>query len=78
MYFAWHGSKRDAFKKNFYSDLMWIHAKKFVFLGAGSLETTEILLRSKEAGLKMSERVGSQMSGNGDILVFGYVETPLI
>lgn len=56
---------------------MWVHAKKFMFLGAGSLGTTEILLRSKEAGLKMSERVGSKMSGNGDILAFGYVETSL-
>ncbi|KAI9802390.1 MAG: hypothetical protein M1833_001896 [Piccolia ochrophora] len=72
VYFAWHGCKRGAFKQNFYSDLMWVHAKKFVFLGAGSLGTTEILLRSKEVGLKMSDRVGKQMSGNGDILAFGY------
>jgi hypothetical protein len=25
--FAWHGSKRAAFKHNMYHDLMWIHAK---------------------------------------------------
>ena len=73
VYFAWHGCRRSAFKKSFYSDLMWVHAKKFVFLGAGSLGTTEILLRSKDAGLKMSERVGTGMSGNGDILAFGYI-----
>ena len=72
MYFAWHGSKRATFKNNFNSDLMWVHAKKYVFLGAGSLGTTEILLRSKEVGLNMSERVGTTMSGNGDILAFGY------
>ena len=72
VYFAWHGGKRAAFKQNFYSDLMWVHAKKFVFLGAGSLGTTEILLRSKQNGLKMSNRVGTGMSGNGDILAFGY------
>ena len=57
---------------------MWVHAKKFVFLGAGSLGTTEVLLRSKQAGLKMSERVGTEMSGNGDILAFGYIGTFLI
>ncbi|KAK2747221.1 ERAD-associated protein [Onygenales sp. PD_40] len=51
---------------------MWVHAKKFVFLGAGALGTTEILLRSKNQGLKMSDRVGTHMSGNGDILAFGY------
>ena len=56
---------------------MWVHAKKFIFLGAGSLGTTEILLRSKEVGLKVSERVGTGMSGNGDILAFGYVYSSL-
>jgi hypothetical protein len=71
VFFAWHGSKRSAFKDNFYKDLMWVYAKKFVFLGAGSFGTTEILLRSKKLGLKMSSRVGTQMSGNGDILAFG-------
>lgn len=56
---------------------MWVHAKKFIFLGAGSLGTTEILLRSKEVGLKVSERVGTGMSGNGDILAFGCVYSSL-
>jgi choline dehydrogenase-like flavoprotein len=72
VFFAWHGSKRSTFKQNFYNDLMWVSAKKFVFLGAGSFGTTEILLRSKKLGLKMSGRVGTHMSGNGDILAFGY------
>ncbi|PVH69060.1 FAD/NAD(P)-binding domain-containing protein [Cadophora sp. DSE1049] len=72
VYFAWHGSKRGAFKRNIYEDLMWVHAKKFVFFGAGSLGTTEILLRSKQMGLKVSDNVGTGMSGNGDILAFGY------
>jgi hypothetical protein len=71
VYFAWHGSKRGAFKNYLYEDLMWVHAKKCVFLGAGSLGTTEILLRSKEMGLKVSDTVGTGMSGNGDILAFG-------
>lgn len=70
--FAWHGSKRAQFRANIYDDLMWIHAKEFVFFGAGALGTTEILLRSKSLGLGMSNRVGKEMSGNGDILAFGY------
>ncbi|TVY85278.1 Cholesterol oxidase [Lachnellula suecica] len=72
VFFAWHGSKRGAFQKNLYEDLMWVHAKKCVFLGAGSIGTTEILLRSKNLGLPMSDKVGKGMSGNGDILAFGY------
>lgn len=72
IFFAWHGNKRGAFGKSIYEDLMWVHAKKCVFLGAGSIGTTEILLRSKKLGLPMSDRVGKGMSGNGDMLAFGY------
>jgi len=72
VYFAWHGSGRREFSRVFEQDLMWVHAKKFVFLGAGTLGTTEILLRSKQVGLPMSDQVGTRMSGNGDILGFGY------
>lgn len=72
VFFAWHGSKRGAFKEHIYEDLMWVHAKKCVFLGAGSIGTTEILLRSKKLGLSMSDKVGINMSGNGDMLAFGY------
>lgn len=72
VFFAWHGSSRGAFQERLYEDLMWVHAKKCVFLGAGSLGTTEILLRSKKLGLSMSDKVGTGMSGNGDILAFGY------
>ncbi|KAI1174020.1 glucose-methanol-choline oxidoreductase [Nemania sp. FL0916] len=72
VYFAWHGGNRGHFKTNFEEDLMWIHAKEAVFLGAGAIGTTEILLRSKQMGLKMSSRVGQNMSGNGDMLAFGY------
>jgi choline dehydrogenase-like flavoprotein len=72
IFFAWHGSKRGAFKTNLYEDLMWVHAREYVFLGAGAIGTTEILLRSKKLGLSMSDKVGKGMSGNGDILAFGY------
>ncbi|KAI6085985.1 FAD/NAD(P)-binding domain-containing protein [Hypoxylon rubiginosum] len=72
IYFAWHGRNRGHFKANLHGDLMWVRAKKAVFLGAGAIGTTEILLRSKDMGLKLSERVGQNMSGNGDIWGFGY------
>ena len=43
-----------------------------VILAAGSLGSTEILLRSKAAGLSMSDRVGDRFNGNGDLVAFGY------
>lgn len=72
VYFAWHGGKRANFQDIFYEDLMWVHAKELVCFGAGSIGTTEILLRSQKFGLQMSKDVGQGMSGNGDILAFGY------
>ncbi|KAK1252313.1 hypothetical protein MKX08_003500 [Trichoderma sp. CBMAI-0020] len=73
IYFACHGKGRSRFAAgSVYGDLMWVHAKKAVFLGAGSIGTTEILLRSKHMGLSMSDWVGRAMSGNGDVLAFGH------
>ncbi|KAL2269710.1 hypothetical protein VTJ83DRAFT_1894 [Remersonia thermophila] len=72
VYFAWHGRNRGVFKANLHGDLLWVHARKAVFLGAGAIASTEILLRSKAMGLEMSDMVGKNMSGNGDILAFGY------
>jgi cholesterol oxidase len=43
-----------------------------VVLAAGTLGSTEILLRSRLAGLKLSDRVGRDFSGNGDLLGFAY------
>jgi choline dehydrogenase-like flavoprotein len=71
VHFAWHVGKRANFSDIFYEDLMWVHAKELVFFGAGSIGTTEILLRSKQLGLDMSSEIGQGMSGNGDILAFG-------
>lgn len=45
---------------------------KIVMLGAGSLGTTEILLRSKEQGLNLSDKLGQRFTGNGDTTGFGY------
>ncbi len=41
-------------------------------LGAGTLGSTEILLRSAENGLTASHRLGHGFSGNGDVISFGY------
>ncbi|MBX7500620.1 GMC family oxidoreductase N-terminal domain-containing protein [Qipengyuania sp. YG27] len=43
-----------------------------VILGAGALGSTEILLRSREKGLALSDRLGANFSGNGDALGFAY------
>lgn len=43
-----------------------------IVLAAGSLGSTEILLRSREHGLPLSDRLGSGFSANGDIIAFGY------
>jgi choline dehydrogenase-like flavoprotein len=43
-----------------------------VVLAAGTLGSTEILLRSKAAGLPLSDQVGQHFSGNGDVLGYSY------
>ncbi len=43
-----------------------------VVLAAGTLGSTEILLRSRDNGLELSPALGSHFSGNGDVLGFGY------
>lgn len=47
-------------------------AAGLVVLAAGSLGSTEILLRSREKGLSCSARLGERFTGNGDFLAFGY------
>lgn len=49
-----------------------------VVLAAGTLGSTEILLRSREAGLALSDRLGHRFSANGDIIAFGYGATPVV
>lgn len=45
---------------------------QIVVLAAGTLGSTEILLRSRNAGLPTSDVLGERFSGNGDVLGFGY------
>lgn len=47
-------------------------AAETVILSAGSLGSTEILLRSRDAGLELSDRLGHNFTGNGDVLGFAY------
>lgn len=60
------------FRQQGQSKLSWVHARKFVFMGAGSLGTTEIILRSREHGLSVGPSAGSSISSNGSMLAFGY------
>ncbi len=43
-----------------------------VVVSAGTLGSTEILLRSAANGLSLSTRLGQRFSGNGDVLGFSY------
>lgn len=43
-----------------------------VILSAGTLGSTEILLRSRAAGLPVSDALGTRLSGNGDVLAWAY------
>lgn len=43
-----------------------------VVLAAGTLGSTEILLRSREKGLGVSAALGKRFTGNGDVLGFAY------
>jgi len=43
-----------------------------VVLAAGTLGSTQILLRSRASGLPVSDRLGHGFSGNGDVLAFAY------
>jgi cholesterol oxidase len=46
-----------------------------VVIAAGTLGSTEILLRSRANGLHVSDRLGERFSANGDIIAFGYGAT---
>jgi len=63
--------------KRDYSDQLKIEAD-IVILSAGTLGSTEILLRSASAGLQTSQTLGQRFSANGDIIAFGYGAKPEI
>src|SRR5690606_19719845 len=67
VYFEVMNAGRDKFE----SPPMFIEAEN-VILSAGSLGSTEILLRSAQKGLALSDKLGQRFTGNGDVLGFGY------
>lgn len=58
-------------QEKFTDDLLVVRAS-VVVLGAGTLGTVEILLRSAAKGLILSNQLGKHFTGNGDFLAFGY------
>ena len=67
VHFALHGAGRDLFG----APELFVSAD-VVVLAAGTLGSTEILLRSRERGLPLSDQLGHHFTGNGDVLGFGY------
>ncbi|EPG73584.1 GMC oxidoreductase [Leptospira fainei serovar Hurstbridge str. BUT 6] len=61
------GLGRELFGK----DTLFVRAKT-VILSAGTLGSTEILLRSRLNGLSTSDVLGTRFTGNGDMLGFSY------
>jgi cholesterol oxidase len=67
VHFNTAGGGRETFK-----DTMMSISADVVVLAAGTLGSTEILLRSRSRGLAMSPTIGTRFSGNGDVLGFAY------
>lgn len=66
-----HYQLLESGREKFDAPTMFVSAD-IVILAAGTLGTTEILLRSKAAGLPLSDRLGKNFTGNGDVLAFAY------
>jgi cholesterol oxidase len=66
-----HYQVLDSGRERFDAPELFVSAE-LVILGAGSLGSTEILLRSAEHGLSLSGQLGRRFTGNGDVLAFGY------
>lgn len=58
-------------REKFDAPPMFIKAE-MVFICAGSLGSTEILMRSAAKGLDVSNMIGKRFTGNGDVLGFGF------
>jgi cholesterol oxidase len=66
-----HYQLQNMGREKFDAPTMFVSAD-VVVLAAGTLGSTEILLRSQKNGLAVSERVGHNFTGNGDVLAFAY------
>ncbi len=67
VHFQYVGTGREKFS----APTLFVKAD-IVIVSAGTLGSTEILLRSQKNGLALSPQLGKNTSGNGDILGFGY------
>lgn len=67
VYYQTVGAGREAFD----APLQFVSAD-VVIVAAGTLGSTEILLRSRDQGLPLSGRLGQRFTGNGDVLAFAY------
>jgi cholesterol oxidase len=72
-----HYQLLESGRERFAAPTLFVSAD-IVILAAGALGSTEILLRSKAAGLPLSDCVGQRFTGNGDVLAFGYNARPEI
>ncbi|MBI3797519.1 MAG: GMC family oxidoreductase, partial [Deltaproteobacteria bacterium] len=66
-----HYELLDVGREKFAAPTLFVSAD-IVILAAGTLGSTEILLRSGAAGLSLSDQLGQRFTGNGDVLAFGY------
>jgi cholesterol oxidase len=66
-----HYQSLGAGREKFAAPTLFVSAD-IVILAAGTLGSTEILLRSQVAGLSLSDQLGQRFTGNGDVLAFGY------
>jgi cholesterol oxidase len=66
-----HYQVLDTGRERFDAPPLFVSAD-IVVVAAGALGSTEILLRSAEDGLPLSDQVGRRMTGNGDVLAFSY------
>ncbi len=66
-----HYQMLDSGREKFDAPTMAVSAD-MVVVSAGTLGSTEILLRSRQNGLALSDKLGQHMTGNGDVLAFGY------
>jgi cholesterol oxidase len=67
VHFSTTGDGRETF-----NETMLSVSADVVVLAAGTLGSTEILLRSRTRGLSLSSTLGARFSGNGDVLGFAY------
>jgi len=70
---AWvvHFQELEVGRERFAAPPLTVRAK-VVVLGASSLGSTEILLRSRAHGLSVSDKLGTAFTGNSDIIAFAY------